>query len=76
MEPEPEVLHSIDSFITVESGTRRNAVVFKHGECVSIKHLDDNLPDDFFELNLDDIKFLHKENVKRAKEAEEGAQVN
>ena len=46
------------------------------GECVSMKDTDDNLTDDFFELKLDDIKLLHAENIKRAKEAEEGAQVS
>ena len=41
-----------------------------------MKHVDDNISDDFFELKLDDIKRLHAENVKKSMEAQEGAQVN
>ena len=37
---------------------------------------EDHLTDDFFELKLEDIKRLHADNVKKAREAEEGAQVS
>ena len=38
--------------------------------------MSDNVTDEFFELNLNDIKLLHADNIKKAREAEEGAQVN
>ena len=37
--------------------------------------MSDNVTDEFFELNLNDIKLLHADNIKKAREAEEGAQV-
>ena len=45
------------------------------GESVSMKNIDENISDDFFELNINDIKLMHAENIKNAKEAEEGAQL-
>ena len=38
--------------------------------------MSDNVTDEFFELNLNDIKLLHADNIKKAREAEEGAQVS
>ena len=72
----PEVLHYIDSFVPAASTKTRNSIAFKLGDSTSIKNVDDNISDDFFELNLDDIKILHSDNVKKAREAEEGAQVS
>ena len=72
---EPEVLHYIDSLISETSPIKRNAIAFRIGESVSIKNIAD-ISDDFFELNIKDIKLLHAQNVKKAKEIEEGAQVN
>ena len=55
----------------------RSAIVYKMGESgSSIKAAtDDYLTDDFFELNLEDVKRLHADNIRKAREAEEGAQV-
>ena len=55
----------------------RHAIVYKMGESgSSIKtSTDDYLTDDFFELNLQDVKRLHADNIRKAREAEEGAQV-
>ena len=72
---EPEILHYIDCFIPEVSRKQRNALIFKVGESVSIRNIDDNISDDFFELQLNDIKLLHAQNVKNAKEAQEGEQV-
>ena len=72
---EPEVLHYIDSLISETSPIKRNAIAFRIGESVSIKNIAD-ISDDFFELNIKDIKLLHAQNVKKSKEIEEGAQVN
>ena len=73
---EPEILQYIDSFIPEVSRKQRNAIIFKLGESVSIRNIDDNINDDFFELQLNDIKLLHSQNVRDAKEAQEGEQVN
>ena len=73
---EPEILHYLDSLIADESKHQRNAIVFRIGVNTKIKHMSDNVTDEFFELNLNDIKLLHADNIKKAREAEEGAQVS
>ena len=72
---EPEIIHYVDSFIPEAYRKQRNSIIFKMGESVSMKNVDENISDDFFELNINDIKLMHIENVKNAKEAEEGAQL-
>ena len=62
--------------IADESKHQRNAIVFRIGVNAKIKHMSDNVTDEFFELNLNDIKLLHADNIKKAREAEEGAQVH
>ena len=61
--------------IADESKHQRNAIVFRIGVNTKIKRMSDNVTDEFFELNLNDIKLLHADNIKKAREAEEGAQV-
>ena len=74
-EPIPEILHYLDSFIPDAHKKQRNSIVFRMEDRVSMKDLDDNISDDFFELNINDIKLLHAENIKNVKEIEEGAQL-
>ena len=71
----PEIIHYIDTFISESNQKQRNTIVFKMEDRVSIKDFDQNISDDFFELNINDIKLLHAENIKNAKEEEEGAQL-
>ena len=67
--PMPEIIHYLDSFIPDAHKKQRNSIIFR------MKDLDDNISDDFFELNIKDIKLLHAENIKNVKEMEEGAQL-
>jgi len=72
---EPEIIHYIDSFIPEPLRKQRNAIIFRIEDRVSISQKEENISDDFFELNINDIKLLHAENVKNAKEVEEGGQL-
>ena len=71
---EPEIIHYIDSFIPEPLRKQRNAIIFRIEDRVSISQKEENISDDFFELNINDIKLLHAENVKNAK-VEEGGQL-
>jgi len=73
--PIPEIIHYLDSFIPDADKKQRNSIIFRMEDRVSMRDLDDNISDDFFELNIKDIKLLHAENVKNVKEIEEGAQL-
>ena len=73
--PIPEIIHYLDSFIPDADKKQRNSIIFRMEDRVSMSDLDDNISDDFFELNIKDIKLLHAENVKNVKEIEEGAQL-
>jgi len=71
----PEIIHYLDSYIPDAHKKQRNSIIFRMEDRVSMKDLDDNISDDFFELNINDIKLLHAENIKNVKEIEEGAQL-